>query len=360
MGRAKPSTLREGVKLGSGIPYFKFEMGKKYRLLFPGVGGERDVFAYHETTHNYRPGKNKFQKLRCINENYQVNEDSKAAVVKNGEDGTFAVDANGNELNNGKCPLCDLEYLYRKHVYAEVAKYKEENPNATDDDIKKLYKKLFDAEPVSSAVIRDDNGRKPSTTQVFLALVYKLDDKGQYILDSEGAPEFSLALFDLSESRYNNILSVVGANKEYMSDTLKDITDEDGLLWSEFNFDYPKAETKAASGKGLTITAVPAGHSAIEKYNGLLDKISTSLSDVEKIEKTFEELPSLRVNTAPYLQSLLQAKVDMYTPEMTEEEAEELQEKTISEADNKELLADIEDEGTEPKDASSGADAFLG
>lgn len=357
MGRAKPSTLREGVKLGSGIPYFKFEMGKKYRLLFPGVGGERDVFAYHETTHNYRPGKNKFQKFRCINENYQVNEDSKAAVVKLGEDGEFAVDASGNVLNNGKCPLCELEYLYRKYVYAEVEKYKAENPNASDDEIKKVYKKLFDAEPVSGAVIRSDEGRKPSTTQVFLALVYKLDEKGNYIKDSEGAPEYSLALFDLSESRYNNILSVVNANKEYMSDTLKDITSEDGLLWSELNFDYPKAETKAASGKGLVITAVPAGHSAIEKYDGLFAKVTESLVDVEKIEKTFEELPSLRVNTIPHLQSLLQAKIDQYTPEMTEDEAEELSEKTISEEDNKELLADIEDK---KEDASSGADAFLG
>lgn len=368
MGRVKPSVLREGVKLSTGIPFFKWEMGKKYRVVFPSLPGERDVFAYMEAAHQVSIN-GRFTKLRCVNADYQVSEESKLAVVKMDPDtGEFKKDpASGRVLNDGTCPLCELEYLYRRYVFAEVEKYKEEHPEATDKEIKELYKKLFDKRPVEPVAKRTKDGElKINTTKILLGIVYKLDEKNNYVLDKEGYPVYELNLFDFSDSRYDKLHAAAENNKEYLSDTLKEITDDYGLAWVEFIFDFPMRDEKSQSGKDLVISVIPSGHSAIEKYNDLKNKIDKDLSDAEKLEKVFEELPSIRVRSIPELEKELQGKLQQYRNLLSDEEKKELDEKLsqdekyISSEDAERMLDEAINSGEDVfTKGNSGEDAFL-
>lgn len=358
MGRVKPSTMREGVKVqkGSGIPFFKWDMGKKYKVVFPTVADEKDVFAYMESVHQIMIN-GKFAKIRCTNESYQVSDESKAAVVKYDEaTGELAVDkSSGRVLNDGTCPLCELEHLYRGYVFHEVEKWKGENPDASDKEISAEYKKLFDKSPVQASAKRNKEGElKISTTNILLGLVYHLDEKNQYIVDKEGAPVFDVQVFDFSDSRYDKLISTAENNRDYMSEKLKEITDDFGLAWSEFIFDFPVREEKAQSGKDLTIAIVPSGHSAIEKYDGLLGKITGELEDVEKVEGIFENLPALRVRSIPEIEKELQGKLTQYRAYMSDVEKSELDE-SLS-ADEK-YLSNDEAEALLNEDLNGGSDA---
>lgn len=368
MGRTKPSTMREGVKLGSGMPYFSFEDGKKYKIVFPAIGG--DIFAYMEAVHTTHIN-GKFGKIRCVNANYQVNEESKQAVIKYNENHELALDnASGRVLNDGTCPVCELESLYRQYVFAEGEKFKAENPNATEKERKAFYKKLFDKAPVDAVADKDANKvLKLKTTKILLGLVYTLDEKNNYVTDNDGFPQYTLQIFDLSDARYEKIFSAAENNKEYMSETLQKYTDEDGLAWTEFIFDFPNRDgDKALSGKDLNISVVPSGHSAIEKYDALYGKIVEELGDGEKFEKIFENLNSLRVRNIPEIEKDLQGKLQLYRDTLSDKEKEELdeelekEEKHITEEEGEKLLADTEKPAVATETATetaSGADAFL-
>lgn len=370
MGRTKPSLMREGVKVhsGGGLPFFTWEMGKKYKIVFPTLQGERDVFAYMEAVHQTMIN-GKFGKIRCVNAQYQVSDESKAAVVKVDENGEFLKDnASGRVLNDGTCPLCELEYLYRQFVFHEVEKWKAENPDATDEKISAQYKALFQKSPVDPVAKKNKDGElKINTTKILLGVIYKLDEKNNYVLDKEGYPLYDIQVFDFSDSRYGKLHSAAENSKEYQSETIANITDDFGLAWSEFIFDFPLKEEKAQSGKDLTITVVPSGHSAVEKYNDLVNKIQEELTDVESFEKIFEGLPALKVRSIPEIEKDLQGKLQQFREYMTESEKEELDaslsedEKYISNEDAEKLLDEEVNGGStfeEGKEAS-GEEAFL-
>lgn len=369
MGRAKPSTMREGVKVnkGAGLPYFGWEMGKKYKVVFPTVAGERDVFAYMEAVHQIMIN-GKFGKIRCVNAQYQVSEESKEAVVRVDENGELLKDnASGRVLNDGTCPLCELEMLYRQFVFHEVEKWKEEHPDATDKEISAEYRKLFDRAPVDPVAKKNKDGElKINTTKILLGLVYKIDEKGNYVLDKDGYPLYDIQVFDFSDSRYGKLHSAAENSKEYMSDKLKAVTDDFGLAWAEFIFDFPARDEKAQSGKDLTITVVPSGFSAIEKYDALLEKIQGELSEAEPFEKIFENLPSLKVRSIPEIEKELQGKLSQYRAYMSEVEKADLDEslsedeKYLSNEDAEALLEEELNGGStfEGKE-ESGEEAFL-
>lgn len=367
MGRVKPSEMREGVKVAQGMPFFKWDIGNKYKVVFPTLAGERDIFAYSEAVHSVTID-GRFSKIRCVAAEYQVSEESRAAVVRVDENGQLLTDkASGRILNDGSCPLCELERMYRKIVFEEVEKFKEENPDATDKDISAEYKSRFDKSPVEGVEKRTEDGTKINTTKIILGLVYKLDAKNAYILDKEGFPVYEIKGFDLSDSRFSKIHSAAENNKEYQTDTLSAITDEDGIAWTEFLFDFPDRPDKAASGKDMSISVIPAGHSAVEKYPAIVEKIQAELGDGTEYEKIFAELPSLRVRSIPEIEKLLQGKLQQYRARMTEDEKDALteslskEEKTLSNEDAEALLEGDLVGGSsafENKD-ESGADAFL-
>lgn len=369
MGRVKPSQMREGAKVqgGSSVPYFKFDMGKKYKVVFPTIAGEKDVFAYMEAAHKVTVN-GRFSTIRCVNAKYQVSEESRLAVVRTGEDGELLKDpSSGRVLNDGTCPMCELEYLYRQWVFTEVEKFKEENPNATDKDISAKYRELFDKAPVEPVYKRDKETGEITinTTKVLLGVVYTLDESNKYILDASGNPVFDIQIFNLSDSRYNKILAVAENNKEYISKELEEITDEFGLAWVEFSFDFPKADDKADSGKNLTISAIPMGRSAVETYPGTREAIQEAIGDGTKYEEIFENLGSLKVRSIPEIEKDLQGKVAEYRSLMSKEEKEELvdrlsaDEKVITGADASKLL-DKEVAEVESKEDAVGEDVFLG
>lgn len=368
MGRVKPSTMREGVKVTQGIPFFKFEMGKKYKVVFPSLVGEKDVFAYMEAAHQVSIN-GRFAKLRCVNADYQVSEQSKLAVVRTDENGELLKDpASGRVLNDGSCPLCELEYLYRQFVFHEVEKWKEANPEASDKEISEQYKALFQKKPVEGVTKRNkDNELKINTTKILLGAVYRLDEKNNYVLDKDGYPVYDIQVFDFSDTRYDKLHSVADNNKEYLSDGIKAITDEFGLAWAEFVFDFPARDDKAQSGKDLTIAAIPSGHSAVEKYNDLQNKIETELGDGSSFEEIFENLPALRVRSIPELEKELQGKLQQYRETLSETDREELDEKLSEDEkyitnEDAEKLLDEELSGgssTFEKKEDAGEDAFL-
>ena len=166
---------------------------------------------------------------------------------------------------------------------------------------------------------------------------------------------------------YDKLYSTAENNKDYMSDKLKAITDESGLAWSEFIFDFPVREEKAQSGKDLTIAIVPSGHSAIEKYDGLLEKVREELTESEKFEAIFENLPSLRVRTIPEIEKELQGKLTQYREYMSEAEKTELDEslsadeKYLSNEEAEALLNEDLNGGSADVavDTESGEDEFL-
>lgn len=365
MGRAKPSTMREGIKLGNGIPFFGFDMGKKYKIVFPSVAG--DIFAYMETVHTTNLN-GKFGKIRCTNADFQVNEESKAAVQKLNEHGEFAVDpATGRVLNDGSCPVCELHKLYKEFVFAEGEKFKAENPTASEKEVKAFYRDLFKKAPVEAAYDKNSDGvTEIQTTKILLGLVYLLDEKGNYVLDSEGSPQYVINVFDLSEARYKKLYNIAETNKEYLSETLTAITDESGFAWTEFIWDFPKRDDKPASGKDLVMSIVPSGHSAIEKYNALHGKIVEELGDGEKYEKLFEGIGSIRIRTIPEIEKDLQGKLQTYRTALDKDAKEQLgeeldgEEKHISETDGETLLAETEATPPQIDLNESGADAFLG
>lgn len=367
MGRVKPSTMRDGAKIQKGAPYFKFDMGKKYKIVFPTLVGENDVFAYMEAVHKVNIG-GRFASIRCVNAKYQVSEESRAAVIRVDENGEFLTDpSSGRILNNGECPLCELEYLYRQWVFTEVEKFKEANPGATKEEISKQYRQLFDKKPVEGVTKKNDEGEVTiNTTKVMLGVVYQLDSENKYVLDREGNPVFEVKIFDFSDSRYQKLIALADNSKEYMSETLKEITDEFGLAWAEFQFDFPKRDDKAASGKDLTISVVPSGHSAVEKYKGLKDAIQAELGDGAKYEEIFESLPSLKVRSIPEIEKDLQGKLAEFRALMSEGEKEELverlseDEKVLSNADAEELLEGDLKTADLKVDEPVGEDAFLG
>lgn len=369
MSRVKPSEARDGVTLTQGIPFFKWEMDKKYKLVFPIPKGEEDVFLYQGATHNIRIN-GKFRKKRCVHSDYQVTESSKDQVIKVDENGEYLKDpASGRVLNDGTCPLCELEYLYRQWIFNDVEEWKKNNPDAGKKEISAQYKSRFDKSPVDSAYNRNkDDVLKINTSNFILGVVYKLDDKDSIVLDKDGFPVYEVNVFDLSESRFSKLMDAAETNKEYMSDSLSSITDEDGFAWTEFVWSFPKRDDKALSGKDLTISIVPSGHSAVEKYDALEDKIKEELSDIETLENVFENLPALKVNSIPNLEKDLQGKLQQYRKEMSESEEEELSdklsedEKYISSEDAEKLLdKDVGTSGAEDfKDkAESGSDSFL-
>ena len=194
-----------------------------------------------------------------------------------------------------------------------------------------------------------------------------MDEKNAYVLDKEGAPVYEVNVFDFSDSRYDKLYSTAENNKDYMSDKLKEITDENGLAWSEFIFDFPVREEKAQSGKDLTIAIVPSGHSAIEKYDGLLEKVREELTETEKFETIFDNLPSLRVRTVPEIEKELQGKLTQYRDYMSEAEKTELDEslsadeKYLSNEEAEALLNEDLNGGSADVavDTESGEDEFL-
>jgi hypothetical protein len=368
MGRVKPSTMREGVKVKEGIPFFKWEMGKKYKVVFPSLAEEKDVFAYMEAVHQVTIN-GRFTKLRCVNADYQVSEASKLAVVRTDDNGELLKDtASGRVLNDGSCPLCELEYLYRQFVFHEVEKFKEANPDATDKEISAEYKALFQKKPVEGVSKRNKDGElKINTTKILLGVVYRLDEKNNYVLDKDGYPVYDIQVFDFSDTRYDKLHSAADNNKEYLSDTLKAHTDDFGLAWAEFVFDFPSRDEKAQSGKDLTIAVIPSGHSAVEKYNDLKNKVEVELGDGTKFEEIFENLPALRVRSIPELEKELQGKLQLFRETLTEGDREELDEKLsedekyISNEDAEKLLEEELSGGssTFDKKEDAGEDAFL-
>lgn len=370
MGRVKPSQMRDGAKVqgGGSVPYFKWDMGKKYKVVFPTLQGENDVFAYMEAAHKVTIN-GRFSTARCVSAKYQVSEDSKLAVVRRDENGDFAKDpSSGRILNDGSCPLCEMEYLYRQWVFTEVEKFKAENPNATDKDVSARYKELFDKAPVEPSHKRNNETGEIeiATTKVLLGVVYTLDENNKYVTDAEGKPVFEVKVFNLSDSRYKKILNVAEGNKEYISNELEAITDEYGLAWVEFSFDFPKADDKADSGKNLTITAVPSGRSAVETYPGTKEAIQEVLGDGTKYEEMFENLPSLKVRSIPELENMLAGKLSEYREKMSKDEKEELverlsaDEKVITSEEASELLGKAVAESKAVDKESVGEDAFLG
>lgn len=367
MGRVKPSQMREGVTVTKGMPFFKWDMGNKYRIVFPTLQGEKDIFAFMEAVHTVRIN-GRFAKIRCVNAEYQVSEESKLAVIRYDENGELAKDpSSGRILNDGTCPLCELEYLYRQFVFAEVEKFKEANPDATEAEIKKQYKEHFDAAPVEGVKTRTEDGEKLNTTKVILGIVYKLDKDGKYVLDREGYPVYEIKGFDLSDSRYNRIASAAKNNLEYISDSIAEITDEEGIAWTEFLFDFPERADKAASGKDMIISVIPTGHSAVEKYPSVVEKIQAELGDGAKYEDEFQKLNSLRVRTIPEIEKDLQGKLQQFRATMSDAEKDELgdriskSEKTISAETAEELLGDSISGGSSAFEdkQESGEDAFL-
>lgn len=344
MGRVTSSQLREDVRFSTGIPYFKYDPGKKYKVLFPSLPGEKDIFAYMESTHDVKIGG--FKTIRCVNADYQVSADSKSAVVKVAEDGTLALDAaTGKALNDGSCPLCELHYLYNRWVYADMNKWKEENPGADDAEYKKRFKDLINRNPVTPSMEknRQTKEKKIHVSRVVLGVVFELKQDGTYVLDSEGAPVYNIVTFNFSDSRYRLLHAAAANNKEFMSDVVKNITCNDGVAWQEFIWNFPAMERKEDSGKGLTINAIPGGRSAVELYNGLKEKIEKDLTSTN-FDDIFLQMPSLRVRSIQEIEKELQGKLQQYRANLSEDEKSDLDErlsedeKYISSEDAEKLL----------------------
>lgn len=367
MGRVKPSAMREGVKITQGMPFFKWDMGNKYKVIFPSLKDETDVFAYMQASHQVKIN-GRFTKLRCVHADFQISENGKAEVIKVDENGELVKElSSGRVMNDGTCPLCELEYLYRGWVFNEVNAFKEANPEASDEVIKKLYREHFEKKPVESVTkTNKDKENKINTTKILLGVVYTLDEKNNYVLDKDGYPVYSTQVFDLSDSRYDKLHTAAENNKEYLSDTLKALTDDVGLSWTEFVFDFPARDDKAASGKDMTIAVIPSGYSAVEKYNDLKNKIEAELGDGSEFEEIFENLPALRVRSIPELEKELQGKLQQFREIMSDEEKSELDErlsedeKYVSNEDAEKLLNDELKTGSEFEEKEdAGEDAFL-
>lgn len=362
--RVKPSVARKGVSVVSGIPYFKWEPGNRYKILFPILKDDEDVFMYQSPVHDTNIG-GQYRQYRCINEKYQIHENGASQVIKVDENGNLMTDpTTGRVLNDGNCPICELDYLYRQHVGSIMDDWEKENPDATKDEKKKKWRELFDKNPVKGVINTDKDGnRNIVTTTIALGIVFTLDDKGKYVLDKEGYPVFEVNQFNFTSARFRKIMSAIDLQSEYAPESIKAITDESGLAWRELILDFPEGD-KTTSGKEMTATVVPNGFSAIEKTEGFVEKVQDNLPSEEELSKSFGNLNSVKVHSIPELEKALQGRLKQYRDLMSDEELADLDESLAEDekylsSDEAEELLDAEMENTFQDKSEAGDDAFL-
>lgn len=267
----KAATMEMPVQ--KGFRMFKNEVGKRYHIIFLAeTVGQRldnsDIYMpiqYRTVMHKVG---NKGVKVKCSNIDLYKDLDPQSVLRK---------DADGNVLNDGTCPFCEADKLFKKKIFANFDEFKANNPGFTE-----LEKKAFFKSQYNKQVIKD-----PEFHNAFLVAVIPYVN-GQPEVDETGNIRYEIMGMEMTESRFTKKLApAVDVAKMGALHP-----DDDGISWGEFYFNFPFANTgdpnkdKQEAGKDLTISSAP--RRLLDSNPTLFAKLKEEVAqlDFDAIEET--------------------------------------------------------------------------
>lgn len=309
-----------------GLRIFKFEVGETYRYIFPVDPLTEEVILYATPVHQINLGAQKGTS-KCVDGYVQY------------EPGTtnLAIDpATGKPVNDGSCPYCEVLYLSNKIINIKMAVWREENPDASDKEVKEKFKELFSAMPV----------QKQKVQRGFIVARIATDKSGN-VSSSEGGVGFELGFLPMSENQY--ITRFKTALKQY----------DDKAEWAELLFAYPEASSKMESAKNLQI--MPVVKSVLINNPDIKDAIMEAVGELD-LDTIEEKVYTFRPESISAIERKLASKTSALVDSLTEEQKEELNKTLTSNLANAEastledVLNIVNDSDEEIDGEESGTD----
>ncbi|MEO2202214.1 hypothetical protein ABGV42_00465 [Paenibacillus pabuli] len=233
--KSRESRNLTGSKLT--IPYFNPQAGKEYRILFTPFEDDRtNAIVLAERVHSVQTSKDRGESVRCLN-GYKKTMDEESDILE-------LDPSTGNPKNDGSCPYCKYwEDLSRNLFGPEYEKWKEENPQATDEECMIKWSEFSKLSPVAKAKI----------TRYYPAGVIELDARGGAASTTpEGKPKYDIQLVRITDNQFEKKLD--SAADGYRKVEVQSGAEEtDGLASREFSFKYPNTKDRMKMALDMTI-----------------------------------------------------------------------------------------------------------
>lgn len=286
--------LRESAD-GQSIKY-SAEKGAKHIIYIPFTSEQvvdqktgaqaviKKICAIQGEVHEWLTQDGKFKSTICLN-----------GVIRHQDEN----DPNSPLINDGSCPFCDRVsdafdiYNYRKE--AELA-----TCQLTGDQRKNYLDKTLHA-------FMDERKSKQARLYMYILVVkYRLDDKGNPVIGTDGLPEYELKVMKLSASRVEKIQQQIANSGSELPD-------------SEIIFEYPNVEDRRLLVSQSTTAPVFPNNRLVTKYPALQDKINNDIAKFEwdGIEKSFPEWVGMSTADAKAVTDSMFKQWDDYKKELT-------------------------------------------
>lgn len=317
MARVTVSESQKNLGKQKGLRMFSFDPGKLYHVLFLGeeLGGKDEPIMYLNYTHNVKKDGKGFE-VRCANQDYNLDD-----VSVRDESGEIVIDPRtGKAVNDGTCPYCEVRDLHTKYVFQKRKEWIEENPAATEDQIKAQTRKLFQTVPVT----------EPTKRRVLLTAIFELDDKKKLVKDEEGNPKYSIMGMRFTENQFNKkLLEQAEIRKMNLEE------DDDGLAWHEYYFNYPKSDNKMISGKDMSIT--PVANELARNNPGLKAKLEEEIVNLN-LDELEEMMLVFKLKTLEQMERDIAPLKSRITEDMSDEDIQD----ALDELGEEDIISDEE------------------